>query len=72
MTEGEEKVFTIKFTKPRAWAKIKKAWDDDPMVVILITNGAIIAISKLIDAAAGVQSKRAYAKRMNKKQGDDK
>jgi hypothetical protein len=68
-----EKVFTVRFKKPKAWDKIKEAWDNDPMLVVVVTTGAVAALGKLIDAAAGVQSKRAYAKRMNgKKQGDEK
>jgi hypothetical protein len=70
----EEGVFTIRFKKPNAWGKIKQAWDENPMLVVVIGTGAVTALGKLIDAAAGVQSKRAYAKRMNnsKKQGDEK
>jgi hypothetical protein len=40
--------------------------------VVVIGTGAVTALGKLIDAAAGIQSRRAYAKRMNRKQGDSK
>lgn len=72
MPEVDEKVVKITFKKPKAWDKIKQAWDDDPMLVTLIATGAMTALGKLIDAASSVQSKRAYAKRMNKKPGDEK
>ena len=66
--------FTIKFKKPKAWDKIKEAWDENPMLVAVIATGAVTAFSKLIDAVAGIQSKRAYAKRMGnkKQQGEEK
>lgn len=68
MADDSDREFTIKFKKPKAWDKIKEAWDENPMLVIVIGTGAVTALGKLIDAAAGIQSKRAYAKRMNKKQ----
>lgn len=70
---SEEKVYTIRFKKPKAWDKIKEAWDENPMLVITVGTAAVAALGKLIDAAGSIQSKRAYAKRMNnrKQQGDD-
>lgn len=67
----EEKVYTIRFKKPKAWDKIKEAWDENPMLVITVGTAAVAALGKLIDAAGSIQSKRAYAKRMNKKQGEN-
>ena len=73
MADGNDREFTVKFKKPKAWGKIKEAWDENPMLVVVIGTGAVTALGKLIDAAAGIQSRRAYAKRMNnKKQGDNK
>lgn len=69
MVAGEEKVVTIRFKKPKAWAKIKEAWDDNPILVVGVGTAAVGALAKLIEAAGSIQSKRAYAKRMNKKQG---
>ena len=69
---AEEKVYSIRFKKPKAWDKIKEAWEENPMLVIAVGTAAVTALGKLIDAASGVQSRRAYAKRMNKKQGDEK
>lgn len=68
-------VFTVQFKKPKAWKKIKEAWDDNPMLVITVGTAAVAALGKLIDAAGSIQSKRAYAKQFNgkkkRKQGDD-
>lgn len=69
---GDE--FTIKIKKPKAWDKIKEAWDENPMLVITVGTAAVAALGKLIDAVGNVQSKRAYAKHYNskkRKQGDD-
>ena len=68
MAQGDdEKVFTVRFKKPKAWDKIKEAWDENPMLVIAVGTAAATALGKLIDAVASVPSKRAYAKRMNNK-----
>lgn len=73
MNETDEKVFTVRFKKPKAWDKIKEAWDENPMLVMAVATAAIGTSAKLIEALGSIQSKRAYAKRMNKKdQGDDK
>lgn len=63
----EDGVFTIQFKKPKAWSKIKEAWDDNPMLVVTIATAAVAALGKLIDAAGSIQSKRAYAKQFSKK-----
>jgi len=67
----EEKVYTIQIKKPKAWDKIKKAWDENPLLVIAVGTAAVTALGKLVDAVGSIPSKRAYAKRMNK-QGDEK
>lgn len=67
------KVYTIRFKKPKAWDKIKQAWDENPIVVITVGTAAVHGLAKLIEAVSGVQSKRAYAKQFNgkkRKQGD--
>jgi hypothetical protein len=71
--EQDEKVYTIRFKKPKAWDKIKEAWDENPILVIAVGTAAVTALGKLVDAVGSIPSKRAYAKRMsNKKQGDEK
>lgn len=71
MAEGDEKIITIRFKKPEFWDKIKEQWDENPMLVIAVGTAALTATGKLIDAVASIPSKRAYAKRMNKR-GDEK
>ena len=39
-----------------------------PQAVILVATGFILATAKLIDSVSGIQSRRAYAKRMNQEQ----
>lgn len=73
MADGNDREFTVKFKKPKAWGKIKEAWDENPMLVVVIFTGAAHATAKVIDAVSGISSKRAYAKRMNntkKQQGE--
>jgi hypothetical protein len=71
----EDNVFTIRFKKPKAWDKLKEAWNDNPILVIGVGTAAVGALGKLIDAVGSIQSKRAYAKQFNgkkkRKQGDD-
>lgn len=43
---------------------LKQAWDENPIGVIGVAALAATAASKLIDSVSGVQSRRAYAKRM--------
>lgn len=47
--------------------KLKQAWNDNPIQVAIVASGAIAACAKLIDSIAGIQSKRAYAKRGKRK-----
>jgi len=51
----------------KAVQNLKRQWDENPLNVIAVGAGAAIAASKLIDSLSGVQSRRAYAKRMNPK-----
>jgi hypothetical protein len=57
----------VKITKYRAVKELQNAWSENPLAVIAVTSGAIVAISKLMDATAGVRSKRAYARKMDGK-----
>lgn len=45
--------------------KLKKAWNDNPLACIAIGALAVGATAKLIDSLSGVQSRNAYARRMN-------
>ncbi|AXQ61277.1 hypothetical protein SEA_LIBERTYBELL_36 [Streptomyces phage LibertyBell] len=45
------------------WKKFKAAWNENPLLVIAVSAGAMTAAAKLIDAVSGVQSRRAYSRR---------
>lgn len=62
----------------KAKEKITEAWNENPMLVIAVGTAATAALTKLIgvlgdvavksiEARAGVESKRAYAKQINTK-----
>ena len=71
---SEEREFVIRFKKPRFMDKLKQQWDENPTMVVAVGAGAVTALAKLIEATAGIQSRRAYAKQVNnrakKKQGE--
>lgn len=45
--------------------KLKKHWDENPLVVIAVAVGAVSAVAKLIDALSAAQGRRAYAKQVD-------
>jgi len=47
--------------------KIKRAWNENPLAVIAIGTLATGAAAKFIDAVSGAQSRRAYARQINRK-----
>lgn len=49
--------------KSKALAKIKEAWDENPVGIVIIAAGLLTASAKFIDSVASYQSKRAYASR---------
>jgi hypothetical protein len=63
----EENVVTIRFKKPKAWDKLKDAWNENPILVIGVGTAAVTALGKLIEAAGSVRSKNAYARQFNGK-----
>lgn len=46
-------------------ANLKQAWDENPIACIGAGAFAATAAAKLIDSISGVQSRRAYAKKMD-------
>lgn len=48
---------TNKFTAP-----LVRAWNENPTQLLAVGAGVALATAKLIDAAGGVQSRRAYAR----------
>jgi hypothetical protein len=63
----DDGVFTIRFTKPRAWRKIKETWNENPFLVIGVGTAAVTALGKLLDAAGSIRSRNAYARQFNGK-----
>lgn len=45
--------------------KLKRAWDDNPLMVIGIGVLAITATAKLIDSVSAAQGRHAYAKQVD-------
>jgi hypothetical protein len=48
--------------------KIMTTWEENPMLVITIVSGLMVASAKVVDTASSVQSRRAYAGRSTEEQ----
>lgn len=46
--------------------RLKQEWNENPMQVLLVGAMVAGAAAKLLDAASGVRSRNAYARRMNR------
>jgi hypothetical protein len=44
--------------------KLMTAWEENPLLVITIVSGLMVASAKVVDTASSVQSRRAYAKQV--------
>lgn len=44
---------------------LKRAWDENPLLVLGIGAAAVTSVAKLIDATSAAQGRRAYAKQVN-------
>ena len=49
---------------PQWLQNLKKAWNDNPIQVIIVGSAAAYSAAKLLDAVAGVKSRNAYAKQV--------
>jgi hypothetical protein len=47
--------------------QLKKYWHEEPLAVIGTAVAVAVGIAKVTEALAGAQSKRAYAKQINRK-----
>lgn len=47
--------------------KIKKAWNENPLQVVIIGSLAATAAAKILDALSAAQGRRAYAKQIDYK-----
>lgn len=52
-------------------SKIMTTWEENPMLVITIVSGLMVASAKVVDTASSVQSRRAYARQINRKNQRD-
>lgn len=52
----------MKFEVPN---QLKREWNENPVTVIGVAAGAVMATAKLIDAVSAAQGRRAYAKQVN-------
>jgi hypothetical protein len=46
-------------------AKLKKAWDEHPLEVIIVGTVVVNTAAKLIDAWSAAQGRKAYARQVN-------
>lgn len=53
--------------KPKAIDQLKQSWNENPLAVIGTAALAATAAAKLMDSVSSVQSRRAYAKQINRK-----
>lgn len=49
-----------------AVSRLEEAWNENPLLVIGVAAGLMMAASKLIDSVSGIRSRQAYARRMNR------
>jgi hypothetical protein len=51
----------------KAWTKIKQAWEDNPLGVIIVATAAAAAASKLLDASTSRANARTWAKEVDRR-----
>lgn len=59
------KNFATSISNNKGVRKLKEAWDENPMTVIAVGAGAILAAAKFVDAVSAAQGRRAYAKQVD-------
>lgn len=47
--------------------KIKQAWDEQPMTVIVVLSGAAYSTSKLLDSITGLRNSRTWNKEVGRR-----
>lgn len=52
----------------KAWAKLKRKWEEDPLQVLVV--GALVATAgaKLIDAQANARSRKTWAREVERRE----
>lgn len=51
----------------KAWNKIKKAWEENPITVIIVASFAATAASKLIDSSVNARNSSAWKKEVERR-----
>lgn len=44
---------------------LKRAWNENPMLVLGVGAAAVTSVAKLLDAVSAAQGRKAYAKQVN-------
>jgi alcohol dehydrogenase class IV len=56
----------------KAWAKIEKAFEENPLAVVAVGSGAALATAKLIQAFAEAANARSWKKEVNRRDRKDR
>lgn len=51
----------------KVWIKIKQAWEDNPLQVILVGAVAATAAAKLIDASSNARSRKTWDREVSRR-----
>jgi len=49
----------------KAFDQLKERWERDPLTVIAVGAGAVVAVTGVINAMSAAQGRRAYAKQVD-------
>lgn len=47
--------------------KLKQAWNENPVAVIAVATGAVIATAKVLDSVTAVQNSRSWKKEVDRR-----
>lgn len=47
--------------------KLRQAWDENPLAVIAVASGAVIATAKLLDSVTAAKNTRTWKKEVNRR-----
>jgi hypothetical protein len=51
----------------KAADRIKQAWEENPLAVIVVASGAVLATAKLIDSVTAAQNAKSWKKEVNRR-----
>lgn len=61
------KNFRSKVADSPAFVRIKHEWNENPLIVIGVFSGLLVAFSKVVESVGSVQSKRAYSRQIDRR-----